>query len=164
MIERLPSPGKVSSFGRDRIGERKKGPVLSGRWGGRPGLEGGSRHEEGDARSEHNGQKMDQLNRDGPSCLAVVLEHTPTRQRNPEVSLCAPEYSPYPGHTLPDALSRFAGRLPFYDPSGLVRYPVSGPQLPEARLLVTSFQPAEHVFRRLVIPGVRLENWEPQTN
>ena len=68
-----------------------------------------------------------------PSCLTVVLEHTPTRQRNPEVSLCVPDYTPYPGHTSPDAVSRFSGRLPFYDPSGLTRYPVGGPQLADAR-------------------------------
>jgi hypothetical protein len=97
-----------------------------------------------------------------PSCLTVVLEHTPTRQRNPEVSLCVPEYTPYPGHTLPDALSRFGGRLPFYDPSGLIRYPVGGPQLAEARVLVTNFRPTEHFVRRVVIPAVRLQDWEPQ--
>jgi hypothetical protein len=97
-----------------------------------------------------------------PSCLTVVLEHTPTQQRNPEVSLCAPDYTPYPGHTLPDALSRFGGRLPFYDPSGLVRYPVGGPQLSESRVLVTAFEPTEHFVRRVVIHGVRLQDWEPQ--
>ena len=97
-----------------------------------------------------------------PSCLAVVLEHTPTRQRNPEVSLCVPDYTPYPGHTFPDALSRFGGALPFYDPSGLIRYPVGGPQLSEARVVVTAFQPTEHFVRRVVIPAVRLQEWEPQ--
>ena len=97
-----------------------------------------------------------------PSCLAVVLEHTPTRQRNPEVSLCVPDYTPYPGHTFPDAVSRFSGRLPFYDPSGLVRYPVGGPQLAEARVLVTAFQPTEHFVSRVAIPAVRLQDWEPQ--
>jgi len=56
-----------------------------------------------------------------PSCLAVVLEHTPTRQRNPEVSRCVPDHTPHPGHTFPDALSRFGGTLPFYDRSGLIR-------------------------------------------
>jgi hypothetical protein len=96
-----------------------------------------------------------------PSCLAVALEHAPTRQRNPEVSLCAPDYSPHPGHTLPDALSRFGGRLPFYDPSGLIHYPVGGPQLSEARLMVTAFRPTEHFLRRVVIRAVRLEDWEP---
>ena len=30
-----------------------------------------------------------------PSCLALVLEHIPTGRRNPEVSMCAPDYSPY---------------------------------------------------------------------
>jgi len=96
-----------------------------------------------------------------PSCLTLALEHTPTRQRNPEVSLCVPDYSPYPGHVLPDALARFSGRLPFYDPSGLVRYPVGGPQLAESRVVVTAFQPSSHFVRRLRIPAVRLEDWEP---
>jgi hypothetical protein len=98
-----------------------------------------------------------------PSCLAVVLEHAPTRQRNPEVSLCAPDYTPYPGHTLPDALSRFGGRLPFYDRSGSIRYPVGGPQLSDARVVVTNFRPTEHFERRVVIAAVRLQDWEAQT-
>ena len=63
----------------------------------------------------------------------------------------------------PDALDRFGGRLPFFDPSGLIRYPVGGPQLSEAHVLVTAFQPAEHFVRRVVISAVRLEDWEVQT-
>jgi hypothetical protein len=97
-----------------------------------------------------------------PSCLTVVLEHTPTRERNPEVSLCAPDYTPYPGHTLPDALARFGGRLPFFDPSGLVRYPVGGPQLSQSQVIVTSFRSTDHFLTRVVIPGVRLQDWEAQ--
>ena len=76
--------------------------------------------------------------------------------------MCAPDYSPYPGHVLPDALTRFGGSLPFYDPSGVVRYPVGGPQLSEARVLVTDFQPTEHIVRRILIPGIRLQDWEPE--
>jgi hypothetical protein len=97
-----------------------------------------------------------------PSCLAVVLEHAPTRARNPEVSLCAPDYSPYPGHTLPDALGRFGGRLPFYDPSGLIQYPVGGPQLSQSQVIVTAFRSTDHFSTRVVIPAVRLQDWEPQ--
>jgi hypothetical protein len=51
--------------------------------------------------------------------------------------------------------------LPFYDPSGLVRYPVGGPQLAESRVVVTNFQPASHFLRRVLIPAVRLQEWEP---
>jgi len=63
---------------------------------------------------------------------------------------------------MPDALSRFGGRLPFFDPSGVIRYPVGGPQISAARVLVTNFRPTEHLVRRVVIPAVRLEDWEPQ--
>jgi hypothetical protein len=97
-----------------------------------------------------------------PSCLSVVLEHTPTRARNPEVSLCAPDYSPYPGHAVPDAIGRFGGRLPFYDPSGLIHYPVGGPQLSQSQVLVTMFRSTDHFLTRVVVPGVRLEDWEAQ--
>lgn len=99
-----------------------------------------------------------------PSCLSVVLEHPPTGNRNPEVSLCAPDYSPYRGHVLPDAIARFGGRLPFYDPSGLVHYPVGGPQLSEARVIVTSFRPTGHFMKRILIPAVHLQDWEPDTS
>jgi len=96
-----------------------------------------------------------------PSCLAIVLEHAPTHARNPEVSLCVPDYSTYPGHVLPDALSRFGGALPFYDPSGLAAYPVGGSQLADAQVVVTAFEPIEHLVRRVRIPAVRLQDWEP---
>jgi hypothetical protein len=96
-----------------------------------------------------------------PSCLTVFLEHAPTGHRNPEISMCAPDYSPYPGHVLPDAISRFTGSVPFYDPSGAIRYPVGGPQLADARVVVTDFRPAAHFVRRVVVPGVRLQDWEP---
>jgi hypothetical protein len=98
-----------------------------------------------------------------PQCLAVQLEHVPTGRRNPEISLCVPDYTPYRGHTFPDALSRFSGRLPFYDPSGLIRYPVGGPQLSDARVVVTVFQPTAHFVRRVMMSGIRLQDWEPQT-
>ena len=75
--------------------------------------------------------------------------------------MCAPDYSPYPGHLLPDAISRFTGSVPFYDPSGAIRYPVGGPQLADARVVVTDFRPAAHFVRRVVVSAVRLQDWEP---
>jgi hypothetical protein len=99
-----------------------------------------------------------------PSCLSLVLEHAPTGHRNEEVSLCAPDYSPLPGHAVPDAISRFGGRLPFYDPSGGIRYPVSGAELAESRVVVTNFVPMWHVTRRLELPGVRLVDWTADTS
>ena len=78
--------------------------------------------------------------------------------------MCAPDYAPYRGHVLPDALSRFMGALPFYDPSGAIRYPVGGPQLAEARVVVTDFRPTSHFVRRIVIPSVRLQVWEPASS
>ena len=97
-----------------------------------------------------------------PPCLALTLEDPRTEQRNPDVSLCAPDYSPYPGHVFGDALSRFGGSLPFFDPSGLVRYPVGGPQLGNARVIVTDFRPAGHFVRHITIHSVRMKDWEPQ--
>ena len=93
------------------------------------------------------------------SCLAVVLEHKPGGERNPEVSLCAPDYTPYPGHAIPDAMSRFGGNLPFRDSSGLARYPVDGSQLSESQVIVRAYRPLEHFTRRLVIPEIRLQDW-----
>ena len=44
-----------------------------------------------------------------------------------EVSICSPDYSPFPRHAIPDALGRFTENLRFSDPYGLARYPVNGP-------------------------------------
>lgn len=96
-----------------------------------------------------------------PSCVTTQLRHTASGRTNPEVSLCAPSYRPFPGHVLPDALSRFRGVLPFADPSGLAIYPVGGSQLAEADVLVRSYEPQEHRRERLVIPEIRLEDWLP---
>jgi hypothetical protein len=63
---------------------------------------------------------------------------------------------------MPDALSRFGGTLPFYDPSGLTRYPVGGPELSESRVLVTAFRSTDHFVKHITIPGVRLQDWEAQ--
>jgi hypothetical protein len=98
-----------------------------------------------------------------PQCLAVQLEHTPTGARNPEVSMCVPDYSPVPGHTFPDAYTRFNARLPFYDPSGGVRYPVGGPQLADARVLVSHFEPTMHFGRTVTAKAIRLQDWEPES-
>jgi hypothetical protein len=96
------------------------------------------------------------------SCVVVVLEHPPSGRRNGEVSLCAPDYASFPRPMLFDALGGFTGHLPFYDPSGAAHYPVSGPQLSDARAMVTAFHAANHFTRRLTSPNVRLHEWQPQ--
>lgn len=94
-----------------------------------------------------------------PSCLAVRLEHNASGARNPEVAVCAPDYTPYPGHAIPDAMSRFGGNLPFRDASGLARYPVDGSKLAESRVVVRAYQPRDHFTRHLVVPEIHLPDW-----
>jgi hypothetical protein len=98
-----------------------------------------------------------------PMCSTLFLEHAPSGHRNPGRSVCSPDYAPYFGRYLPDAISRFGVNLPFRDPSGLARYPVDGSQLPQSRVVVRVYQPADHFTRRLVIPEIRLKDWGPFT-
>jgi hypothetical protein len=95
-----------------------------------------------------------------PSCSTLFLEHPPSGRRNPAISACSPDYSPYLRRSLPDAMGRFGRNLPFRDPSGLAQYPVDGPQLAESQVVVRTYQPLDHFTRRVDIPEIRLKDWE----
>ena len=98
----------------------------------------------------------------GPTCGAVFLQNSVTGQHNPERSVCSPDYSPYSGRLGEDDMARFGINLPFRDASGLAHFPVDGPQLPESRIIIRSYEPQDHFVRSLVIPQIKLEDWEPQ--
>jgi hypothetical protein len=96
-----------------------------------------------------------------PSCGTVFLEHVPSGRRNPPIPFCDPDYSPYERRrVIPDAMGRFGRNLPFRDPTGLAHYPVDGSQLAESRVVLRTYQPLDHFTRRLVIPEIRLKDWE----
>ena len=94
-----------------------------------------------------------------PSCLAVTLEDGRTGQRNPENLICAPDYSPYSSRSFPDAINRFEIEAPFRDRFGVGRYPVTGAQLGQARLILTRYEPVVHLTRRVTASQVRLADW-----
>ena len=96
-----------------------------------------------------------------PSCATAFLEYMPSGQRNPEVSSCAADYAPFfRGSLINDALSRFRTNLPFRDPNGLVHYQVDAPKLAESRIVVRTYGAVDHFTRRLVIPAIRLRDWQ----
>jgi hypothetical protein len=96
-----------------------------------------------------------------PLCVTAFLEHISTGRRNPSRSFGYPNYAPYFGKFMPDAISRFGVDLPFYDPSGLARYQVDSPRLRDSQIVLRVYQPRDHFVRRVVIPAIRFENWEP---
>jgi hypothetical protein len=63
---------------------------------------------------------------------------------------------------LPDNVARFGTNLPFRDPSGLAKFPVGGAQLPQSCVMIRMYEPEEHFTRSLVIPQVKLKDWEAQ--
>jgi len=65
-------------------------------------------------------------------------------------------------HPLPDGLVRFGTNLPFRDASGLAKFPVDGPQLPQSRVVIRVYEPESHFTRALVIPQLKLKDWETQ--
>jgi hypothetical protein len=93
-------------------------------------------------------------------CTSGFLEHTPSGRRNPERFYCWPNYSPYFGQYLPDAMTRGRAEFPFHDLAGLARYPVDSSQLRESWVVLRIFQPQEHFKRQLRIPEIRLSDWE----
>ena len=64
---------------------------------------------------------------------------------------------------FPDSLWRFAGTLPFRDSAGLGHYPVDGSMLREAEAVMRVYEPTDHFERTLVIPELRLSDWEAGT-
>jgi hypothetical protein len=96
------------------------------------------------------------------SCFAAFLEHAPSGRRNPERLVCRPYYPPYPERYFPDAMSRRGVEIPFHDLAGLVHYPVDSPQLPESRVVLRVYEPQDHFRRHLMIPDIRLKDWEAQ--
>jgi hypothetical protein len=95
-----------------------------------------------------------------PSCGTLFLEHAPSGRRNPAISFCSPDYAPYLRQAVPDAMGRFGRNLPFRDPTGLAHYPVDGSQLTESQVVLRTYKPLDHFTRRLVIPEIRLKDWE----
>ena len=57
---------------------------------------------------------------------------------------------------------RFGTNLPFRDSSGLAKFPVDGSQLPQSRVIIRVYEPEDHFARSLVIPQVKLQDWEAQ--
>ncbi len=98
----------------------------------------------------------------GPICGTAFLENASTGARNPARSTCRSDYSPYGYHPLPDSFVRFGTNLLFRDASGLAKFPVDGPQLPQSRVVIRVYEPEDHFARSLVVPQVKLQDWEAQ--
>lgn len=96
----------------------------------------------------------------GPPCYTVTLE-SPSGQRNPELRDCTPDYHPF---AAPSAapLTFFGIDVPVRDPAGIVQYPVASSQIPESRLLVTTYRVRDHFTRTVVTPALALAEWQTQ--
>jgi hypothetical protein len=59
-------------------------------------------------------------------------------------------------------LTRFGTNLTFRDPSGLAKFPVDGSQLPQSHVVIRMYEPEDHFARSLVIPRIKLKDWEAE--
>lgn len=98
----------------------------------------------------------------GPSCATLFLENAANGQRNPPRSSCHGDYSPYSGWYFGDNFTHFGANISFRDPSGLAKFPVDGPQLPRSRIVIRVYESEDHFTRSLVIPQIKLNDWEAQ--
>jgi len=98
-----------------------------------------------------------------PSCATYFLEYVSSGRRNPEIVRCSPDYRPIFALSGPDAMRRFGVAVPFRDPAGLGRFPVSGPLLRESRVVMRIYRAEDHFTRQVVIPDIRLRDWLPQS-
>ena len=95
-----------------------------------------------------------------PICATIALENTLSGQRNPSFNPCGRDYLPYKAHFVPNAMEHFGGDLPFRDLQGLAKYPVGSSQIANARITVKTYKLVAHFTRQLVIPEIRLGDWE----
>ncbi len=98
----------------------------------------------------------------GPTCATLFLENKATGQRNPPRSSCHGDYSPYSGWYFGDNMAHFGANIPFRDASGLAKFPVDGPQLPQSRVVIRVYEPEDHFTRSLTVSQIRLKDWEAQ--
>ena len=98
----------------------------------------------------------------GPTCATLFLENKATGQRNPSKSSCQGDYSLYSGWYLGDNMAHFGANIPFRDASGLAKFPVDGPQLPQSRVVIRVYEPEDHFTRLLTISQIKLSDWEAQ--
>jgi hypothetical protein len=97
-----------------------------------------------------------------PTCAMLFLENETTGQRNPARSSCHGDYSPYSGWYFGDNMAHFGANIPFRDASGLAKFPVDGPQLPNSRVVIRVYEPEDHFTRSLTISQIKLKDWEAQ--
>jgi hypothetical protein len=97
-----------------------------------------------------------------PTCGGVFLENPSRGTQNPEGFGCFADYTPYSARPLDDAFTRFVVRVSFRDPHGLAKYPVDGPQLPQSRVVIRIYEPLAHFTRSVVIPQLKLGDWQPR--
>jgi hypothetical protein len=90
-------------------------------------------------------------------CLSMMLV-APTGAHNPPWMLCQPDYAPWRTHLALDAISQSYAWLPFLDPTVRVRYPVDASQLREAHVVLTVYEPVDHLVRSVEVPEVRLRD------
>jgi hypothetical protein len=97
----------------------------------------------------------------GPICGTAFLENVSTGAQNPVRSSCRSDYGPF-SDQVPHHWTRFGTNLPFRDPSGLAKFPIEGSQLPQSRVVIRMYEPDDHFTRSLVIPQIKLKDWEAQ--
>jgi hypothetical protein len=95
-----------------------------------------------------------------PDCGVLTLENAVSGQRNPAKNFCNDDFLPYNAHFAPDAMLHMKTALAFRDPRGLVKYPVERGQLADAQVTVKTFTPVVRFTRHIVIPEIRLSDWE----
>ena len=97
------------------------------------------------------------------ACFHSFLEHLPSNERNPDRFACGP-YASFAGVLqevlFPARLQPSVVNLPFRDSAGLAHFPVDGPKLRDSRAVLQLYRAQDHFARAIVIPEVRLADWE----
>jgi len=102
----------------------------------------------------------------GPGCTTLTLENPLNGLRNTTIDHCYAEYWPFAAHVSHYLLTFIEGKtsryqeVRFRDPEGLVKYAVDSTQVANAQVILKAYRPVAHFTRQLVIPAIRLGDWE----
>lgn len=97
-----------------------------------------------------------------PRCVAFFLEHVPSGQHNPARFACQSYAQLIMNPIFPISVEPFGSNLPFRSSSGLATFPLNASMLRESRAVIQVYRVQDHFMRTVVIPEVRLGEWEAE--
>jgi hypothetical protein len=97
------------------------------------------------------------------TCLSAMLYDKNSEKHNPVMHTCVGQYSPFAFNAVADVLNRVVMELPFNDPTHVIHFPLDSTPIDQTGLMISMYEAGTHFNSRILIPAVRLGDWEKST-